>query len=198
MEKLKSLEKLENALNKLPSLGKKSAERIAYSMLYMSQEELDEFSDAVKNLKRDIKTCPKCGMIFDITSCPICEDTNRNKETLLVVSYPKDVISIERSEGYNGLYHVLNGEISISKGKEPGDLNINSLLNRVKDSQIKEIILATNPTMDGEMTSLYIAKLFENSGIEITRLAYGLQMGGTLDYTDKLTLLKSLEGRRKI
>lgn len=198
MEKLKSLERLENALSKLPSIGKKSAERLAYAMLYMDDEDLEEFSNAVKELKTNIHTCPICGMISDSDGCIICDDTSRDTTTLMVVSYPKDVLSIEKSEGYNGLYHVLNGEISISKGKEASDLNIQSLLKRINDGNVKEIILATNPTMDGEITSMYIAKLLESSPITITKLAFGLQMGGAIDYTDKLTLLKSLEGRRKI
>ncbi len=198
MEKLKSLERLEIALSKLPSVGKKSAERMAYSMLYMSDEDLAEFSNAVRDLKASLHTCPKCGMINDTDGCVICDDNNRDKTTIMVVSFPKDVISMEKSEGYNGLYHILNGEISMSKGKEAGDLNISTLIDRVKEGNIKEVILATNPTMDGEITSLYIAKLLESYNIEITKLAFGLQMGGTIDYTDKLTLLKSLEGRRKV
>lgn len=198
MEKLKSLERLEIALSKLPSVGKKSAERMAYSMLYMSDEDLEEFSNAVRDLKASLHTCPKCGMINDADGCVICDDNNRDKTTIMVVSFPKDVISMEKSEGYNGLYHILNGEISMSKGKEAGDLNIFTLIDRVKEGNIKEVILATNPTMDGEITSLYIAKLLESYNVEITKLAFGLQMGGTIDYTDKLTLLKSLEGRRKV
>jgi len=198
MDKLKSLERLENSLSKLPSIGRKSAERIAYAMLYMSDEDLKEFSDAINELKANLHPCPKCGMIIDTDDCPFCDNPYRDNSTIIVVSFPKDVISIERSEGYRGLYHVLNGEISLSKNISSDELNIDSLLQRIKTGNIKEVILATNPNVDGEITSLYLAKLLEPTGVNITKLAFGLQMGGTLDYTDKLTLLKSLEGRRKI
>lgn len=198
MDKLKSLERLENSLSKLPSIGKKSAERIAYSMLYMADDDLKEFSEAIKDLKMNLHTCPICGMITDEEHCLFCNDPTRDQTQILVVSYPKDVISIEKSEGYHGLYHVLNGEMSMAKNKSAEDLNIASLIERLKDNTVNEIILATNPTVDGEITALYIAKLLENYNVNVTKLAFGLQMGGTLDYTDKLTLLKSLEGRRKI
>lgn len=198
MNKLKSLERLENSLSKLPSIGKKSAERIAYAMLSMSDEDLEEFSSAVKELKTNIHICPICGMITDEDECVFCADTSRDETTIMVVSYAKDVISIEKSEGYHGLYHVLNGEISMSKNKNAEDLNLESLFTRLESGKVKEVILATNPTVDGEITSLYIAKLLEKYNVNTTKLAFGLQMGGTLDYTDKLTLLKSLEGRRKI
>ena len=198
MNKLKSLERLENSLSKLPSIGKKSGERIAYAMLSMSDEDLEEFSSAVKELKANIHTCPICGMITDQDECVFCNDTSRDETTIMVVSYAKDVISIEKSEGYHGLYHVLNGEISMSKNKNAEDLNLESLFTRLESGKVKEVILATNPTVDGEITSLYIAKLLEKYNVNTTKLAFGLQMGGALDYTDKLTLLKSLEGRRKI
>lgn len=198
MEKLKSIELLQDQLAKLPGVGKKSAERMAYSMLEYDQESLDEISNAIKSLKEKIHFCPTCGMISDIDGCYICDDSNRNQELLMIVSYPKDVMSLEKSNAYNGLYHVLNGEISISKGMHIEELNIEPLLNRLNKGVIKEVILATNPTLEGETTSLYLAKLLEKYNLNITRLAYGLQMGGNLDYVDPLTLSKALEGRRKI
>ena len=198
MGDLKALARLQESLAKLPSVGKKSAERMAYAMLEMDEEDLKEFSDAIKELKEKIHFCPVCGNITEEEECEVCQDENRDRTTLMVVSSPKDVMAFENAEGYRGLYHVLGGTISLSKGKGIEDLNISSLLERVDAGEIKEIIIATNPTVDGETTALYLAKLLENKGINITRLAYGLPMGGNLDYADALTLAKAIEGRRKI
>ena len=198
MEKIKSLEVLTEQLAKLPGVGKKSAERMAYSMLNFSEEDLNDIADAIKSLKDKVHFCPECGMITDIDGCYICDDFSRDTSILMVVSYPKDVLSLEKSGAFNGQYHVLNGELCLSKGINPENLNINALLKRLDKGKIKEVILATNPTLDGETTSAYLAKLLEQYHINITRLAYGLQMGGNLDYVDPLTLSKALEGRRKI
>ena len=198
MSDLKALVRLQESLAKLPSVGKKSAERMAYAMLEMDDEDLKEFSDAIRELKEKIHYCPVCGNITEDEECEICQDTNRDRTTLMVVSSPKDVMAFENAEGYRGLYHVLGGTISLSKGKGIEDLNIPSLLKRVDSGEIKEIIIATNPTVDGETTALYLAKLLENKNVNVTRLAYGLPMGGNLDYADALTLAKAIEGRRKI
>ena len=198
MSDLKALVRLQESLAKLPSVGKKSAERMAYAMLEMDDEDLKEFSDAIKKLKEKIHFCPICGNITEDEECEICQDENRDKTTLMVVSSPKDIAAFENAEGYRGLYHVLGGTISLSKGKGIEDLNIPSLLKRVDAGEIKEIIIATNPTVDGETTALYLAKLLENKNVNVTRLAYGLPMGGNLDYADALTLAKAIEGRRKI
>ena len=195
---LKALVRLEESLAKLPSIGKKSAERMAFAMLEMEDEDLNEFADAIKELKTKIHLCPICGNITEDDECYICKDESRDRETILVISSPKDVIAFENAEGYHGLYHVLGGTISISKGKGIEDLNIATLIKRVEEGNIKEIIIATNPTVDGETTALYLAKLLENKGANVTRLAYGLPMGGNLDYADALTLAKAIEGRRKI
>ena len=195
---LKALVRLQESLAKLPSIGKKSAERMAFAMLEMEDEDLNEFADAIKELKTKIHLCPICGNITEDDECYICKDESRDRETILVVSSPKDVIAFENAEGYHGLYHVLGGTISISKGKGIEDLNIATLIKRVEEGNIKEIIIATNPTVDGETTALYLAKLLENKGANVTRLAYGLPMGGNLDYADALTLAKAIEGRRKI
>ena len=195
---LKALVRLQESLAKLPSIGKKSAERMAFAILEMEDEDLNEFADAIKELKTKIHLCPICGNITEDDECYICKDESRDRETILVVSSPKDVIAFENAEGYHGLYHVLGGTISISKGKGIEDLNIASLIKRVEEGNIKEIIIATNPTVDGETTALYLAKLLENKGANVTRLAYGLPMGGNLDYADALTLAKAIEGRRKI
>ena len=195
---LKALVRLQESLAKLPSIGKKSAERMAFAMLEMEDEDLNEFADAIKELKTKIHLCPICGNITEDDECYVCKDDSRDRETILVVSSPKDVIAFENAEGYRGLYHVLGGTISISKGKGIEDLNISSLIKRVEEGNIKEVIIATNPTVDGETTALYLAKLLDNKGANITRLAYGLPMGGNLDYADALTLAKAIEGRRKI
>lgn len=198
MEKLKSLVRLQESLAKLPSVGKKSAERMAFAMLEMDEEDLLEFSDAIKELKEKIHFCPICGNITEDDICEICKDESRDKSTLMVVSSPKDVIAFENAEGFHGVYHVLGGTISISRGKGIDDLNIPSLMERVDKGDIKEIIIATNPTIDGETTALFLAKKLEPKNVNVTRLAYGLPMGGNLDYADALTLAKAIEGRRKI
>ena len=198
MEKLKALVRLEESLVKLPSVGRRSAERMAYALLGMEEEDLLEFSDALKNLKQSIHVCPICGFLAEEEKCEICENKDREQNVLMIVSYPKDVIAFENAETYHGLYHVLNGVISLGKGGSVEDLNIDPLLERVKKQHFEEVIIATNPTIEGEATALYIAKLLEGKVGNVTRLAYGLQMGGNLEYTDSLTLSKAIEGRRKL
>lgn len=198
MKTLKSLERLQESLAKLPSVGKRSAERMAFAMLEMEDEDLNEFADAIKELKSKIHFCKICGNITEDEICEVCSDSERDRSLLMVVSTPKDVIAFENTDGYKGLYHVLGGTISLSKGKGIEDLNIDSLLSRVDEGEIKEIIIATNPTVDGETTALYLAKLLQDKPVSVTRLAYGLPMGGHLDYADALTLEKAIEGRRKI
>ena len=198
MNQLKSLVRLQESLAKLPSVGKKSAERMAFAMLEMDDEDLKEFSEAIKDLKAKIHFCPICGNITEDETCDICQDESRDRSTILVVASPKDVLAFENAEGYHGLYHVLGGTISLSKGKGIEELNIASLMKRIDEENIKEIIIATNPTVDGETTALYLAKLLQDKNVNVTRLAYGLPMGGNLDYADALTLAKAIEGRRKI
>ena len=167
MEKLKALIRLQESLAKLPSVGKKSAERMAFAMLDMDDDDLLEFSQAVKDLKTSIHKCPICGNFTEGDRCYICEDETRDQATLMVVASPKDVMSFELSEGYHGLYHVLGGTISISKGMDVDKLSINSLLERVENNHIKEVIISTNPTIDGETTAIYISKLFTRSKFKI-------------------------------
>ena len=198
MEKLKALERLEESLAKLPGVGKKSAERMAYSMLNFSDEDLLEISESIKDLKASIRFCKTCGMISEEDECEICKDKDRDDSVIMVVSYPKDVIAIEKSGTYNGKYHILNGEISLSKGIHIENLNLPALYERLSSNKVREIILATNPTIDGETTALYLAKALEKYNVNVTRLAYGLQMGGNLEYVDPLTLSKALEGRHKL
>jgi len=197
MKPLKPIDRLTESLAKLPSVGKKSAERMAYALLEKSDEDIKEFSEALLAVKKDIRKCPICGLLTDSDKCPICDDPNRDKTKLLVVSAYKDALAIENSEGYNGLYHILGGEISLGKGITIDNLNLSSLEERVNNG-IEEVIIATNPTIDGETTALYISKTLSGCKANVTRLAYGLPMGGNLDYTDQLTLQKALEGRHKI
>ena len=198
MEKLKALERLEESLSKLPSVGKKSAERLAFAMLDMEDDDLQEFADAVSTLKSSIHICPVCGNLTEDEICPICKDESRDTSTIMVVSTPKDILALEKAEDSNGLYHVLGGTISLSKGKGIDTLNIPGLMKRLESGEVKEVILATNPTVDGETTALYIAKIIEPLNITVSRIAYGLPMGGNLDYTDSLTISKAIEGRRKL
>ena len=198
MSELKALERLKESLSKLPSIGKKSAERMAFAMLEMDDEDLKEFADSIIQLKEQIHFCPICGNLTEEDICPVCKDESRDRTTILVVSTVKDTVAFEKTEEYHGLYHVLGGTISLSKGIGIDELNINSLLERIKDG-VKEVIIATNPTVEGETTALYLAKLLENNAdLKVTRIAYGLPMGGNLDYADSLTLSKAIEGRRKI
>lgn len=198
MLEIKAIHNLTECLAKLPSIGKKSAERLAYAMIDMDEEELNLFADAIKKIKTSIHRCKKCGMYCEDEECEICQDEERDQTTLMIVSYPKDVLAFEKSNGYHGLYHVLYGAISTSKGISFDDLNVNSLINRLNQGNIKEVIIATNPNVDGETTALYLAKKLEKYDLKITRLAYGLQMGSALDYTDSLTLDMALKGRHKI
>ena len=198
MEKLKALERVEDSLAKLPSVGKKSAERMAYAMLEMDDDDLNEFSDAVKSLKSSINVCPICGNLTESSICDICGDSSRDKTLMMVVSYSKDLIAFEKAGSFHGLYHILGGTISVSKGKNIDDLSIPQLISRLKEGKISEVVIATNPTIDGETTALYLARVIEPMNIRVTRLAYGLPMGGNLDYADSLTLSKALEGRTKI
>jgi len=192
----KYFEKLIEIYEKLPGVGIKTAQRYAFSMLDLSDEELVEFQDAIKNIK-NIKKCPICGFLSDDKGCELCKDNNRDSSTIMVVAYPQDVISLEKVQTYKGLYHVLNGLISASKGVYPEDIGIDSLIKRI-NKNTKEIILATSATMDGEMTALYIDKLLKDKDVLVTRLAHGLPMGASLDYADELTLIKALNNRTKI
>ena len=198
MEKLKSFEKLVEQLKKLPSVGTKSAERMAYSIINWDEKDINEFSNALMDVKSKIHKCPICGIFTEHEKCEICSSSNRDTTKLMVVCTQKDALAFENAEAFNGLYHVLGGVLSIQNGVSYEDLAIDSLIERIKKGEIKEIILATEPTIDGETTAQFIAKLLEKFNISISRLGYGLPMGGHLDYADSLTLSKSLEGRTKI
>ena len=184
-------------LRKLPGVGAKTAERYAFALLNLSDEEIQIFARSLIDSKSKLHYCHTCGNITDKDICLICSDEKRDQSTICVVQDVKDVIAIERIKQYKGVYHVLHGVISTSKGIMPDDIAIDSLMTRVKEGVV-EVILATNPTVEGEMTALYIAKRLENKVERITRLAHGLPMGAHMDYADELTLIKAMEGRRKI
>ncbi|MCX5775951.1 MAG: recombination mediator RecR [Firmicutes bacterium] len=195
---LKALNRLVDSFRKLPSVGLKSAERMAYAVLEMKPEDVEEFAQALTNVKVKIHKCPVCGIYTEDEVCEICSDPERSHDTLIVVSFQKDVYAFEKIERFKGVYHVLNGVLSAVNGVGIEDLSIDSLIKRITEEDIKEVILATNPTIEGETTALFIAKMLSKYTVKITRLAYGMPMGGHLDYTDSMTLNKALEGRTKI
>ena len=190
------LQELIEALRHLPGVGQKTAQRYAFALLKEDEIFLDELANMVRNLKKELQPCPICGFIAQEGHCSICDDMKRDTSTIMVVTNDQDVVAMERTGTYRGLYHVLGGSISSSKGIYPDDLNIASLLTRTKD--VKEVIVAISPTIDGETTALYLAKLLEHHDVLITRIAHGLPMGADLDYADELTLIHALNDRRKM
>lgn len=198
MKELKSISKLTDSFARLPGVGHRSAEKMAYSVLDMSDEDIEIFADALQNVKKSVHKCPNCGVLTEDEICEICSDENRDKSKIIVVSYPKDVIAFEKLNSFDGVYHVLGGVLSAVNGVGIEDLAIDSLLKRIKEDDVKEVIIATNPTTEGETTALYLAKILEKYDVSSYRLAYGLPMGGHLEYADALTLSKALEGRKKI
>ncbi|MCQ3035994.1 MAG: recombination mediator RecR [Bacilli bacterium] len=198
MEKLPSIEELTECFASLPGVGHKSAEKMAYSVLNMDEDQIEQFASSLVKVKKSIHKCPCCGMLTEKDICDICSDESRDKTSLIVVSEPRDVIAFEKIGSFKGRYHVLGGVLSAIRGVGADDLTIDSLLTKVENDNVKEIILATNPTTEGETTALYIAKLLEGREVNVSRLAYGLPIGGHLEYADSLTLEKALEGRKKI
>ena len=192
----KNFEKLIAALETLPGVGNKTAQRYAFSLLERDAENIDEMIESFRGI-RNIRRCRICGFLTDEEECLFCKDHTRSNKTIMVVAYPQDVVAIEKTGSYKGLYHVLNGLISSSKGIYPEDIGIDGLLKRISQ-ETEEIIVATSPTMDGEMTALYLDKILKNKNVLVTRLAHGLPMGASLDYADELTLIKALDNRRKI
>ena len=191
----KKFENLILAFQNLPGVGRKTAERYAFETLNWEQEKREEFVNALQVLIEGVDTCKVCGNLSDGDTCSICSDQNRNHTLLCVVQSPKDILAIESIQEYKGVYHVLNGVINTSRGILPEDINIDSLVDRIHKDEIKEVILALDPTVEGETTSLYIEKLI-GKDVLVTRLSYGIPMGGHLDYTDSLTLLKAFQGRK--
>lgn len=193
-----SLENLIECFSKLPSVGKKTAERFAlYTFFHMDEVDITDFSNALLSIKKDIHICPSCGNMTEDSLCSICRDNTRNHRQVLVVETIKDLITIERVNEFKGIYHVLNGAISFSKGIGINDLNIESLTEKVKNKEIDELILATNATIEGETTARYLYELYRNDDVKITRIAHGLPVGSDLSYADEMTILKAFEGRRE-
>ena len=193
-----SIEKLIESFEKLPSIGHKTAQRLAFYMLDITNEEAEEFTNSIINAKKNLHFCSKCFNISDTDPCNICSNPKRDETTICVVEDVRDVIAMERTHEYNGVYHVLHGSISPMNGVGPDDIKIKELLTRVMNGNVKEIILATNPRVEGEATSMYISKLLRPMGIKTTRIARGIPVGGDLEYTDEITLTKALEGRSEI
>lgn len=194
----KPLNKLINELSRLPGIGGKTAQRLAFHILSMSDGEAFALADAIKDAKKNMKFCSICGNLTDTDPCAICSDERRDRSTICVVESPKDVIAMEKIREYHGYYHVLHGVISPMDEKGPEDINLQSLIVRLRDEAVKELIIATNPTIEGEATAVYIARLIKPSGIKVTRIAHGIPVGGDLEYADEVTLLKAIEGRREL
>ncbi|MBR5925844.1 MAG: recombination protein RecR [Firmicutes bacterium] len=194
----KPLNKLIAELSKLPGIGGKSAQRLAFHILSLSDAEAQSLVDAIKEAKTSMHYCSVCGNLTDVDPCPVCADSSRDHSTICVVEDPKDVSAMERIREYNGVYHVLNGAISPIDGIGPEDINLKSLIVRLQNEDVKEVILATNPNIEGEATAMYIARLIKPAGIKVTRIAHGIPVGGDLEYADEVTLSKAMEGRREL
>jgi recombination protein RecR len=194
----KPLGKLINELSRLPGIGGKTAQRLAFHILSMDEKEARGLADAIIDAKTNMKYCSVCGNLTDTDPCVICSDPSRSHETICVVETPKDVVAMERIKEFTGLYHVLHGAISPMEGIGPEDINLKQLIVRLQQEDVKEIILATNPNIEGEATAMYIARLVKPSGIKVSRIAHGIPVGGDLEYADEVTLLKAVEGRREL
>jgi len=192
------LNRLIEELKKIPSIGTKTAQRIAFYFLGLPQEEADQIAEAIKDAKRKIFYCSLCNNITHVDPCQLCTDSGRSNELLCVVEEPYNISSIEKTEIYNGRYHVLLGTLSPLKGMGPDELRIEKLIKRIDQGNFKEIIIATNPTVEGEATALYLAKVLKNFHIMLTRLAMGLPVGSDIDFADQVTIKKALEGRTEI
>ena len=195
MENIKACEELKQAFKKLPSIGERTAQRLAYACLKMDKEDLDKFIRAFENVENNVHACPRCGMYIDSSSCPICDDVSRDSSVLIVVEDMKDVLSFERTNKFNGKYFILNGLISPLKGKDASSLHLDNLKKIIEEDGVKEVILATSSTLEGETTALYINRYLESMNIKISRLAYGLPIGADLEYVDGLTIERSLVNR---
>lgn len=194
----KPLNKLINELGRLPGIGGKTAQRLAFHILSMSDEDALTLADAIKDAKQSMTYCSVCGNLTDSDPCSICSDDGRDIKTICVVESPKDVVAMEKIREYRGYYHVLHGAISPMDGIGPDDINLKSLISRLQDERVEELIIATNPTIEGEATAMYIARLIKPSGIKVSRIAHGIPVGGDLEYADEVTLLKAVEGRREL
>ncbi|WAW14947.1 recombination mediator RecR [Peptostreptococcus equinus] len=192
------IDRLINEFSKLPGVGRKTAQRLAFHVINMQNDDVQGLARALQDVKKEIKYCKVCCNISDSDICSICSNNHRDESTICVVEDPRDVMAMERTKDYNGKYHVLNGVISPMDGIGPEMLKIKELMSRLGDGKVKEIIMATNPTIEGEATAMYISRLVKPMGIKVTRIAHGLPVGGDLEYADDVTISKALEGRREI
>ena len=197
-EQIEALQKLSEQFARLPGIGRKSAMRLAFSILELSDEEAENFANTIIEAKQKVHLCPVCQSLTDKDVCSVCNDLSRDKSTIMVLEDTKAVLSMEKVREYRGLYHVLHGVISPMNGVTPDKLKIKELLSRIANDEVKEIIIATNPTVEGEATAMYLSKLLRPLGIPVTRLAYGVPVGGDLEYADEITLFRALEGRREV
>ena len=193
-----ALQDLADQFARLPGIGGKTAQRLAFYVLGLPQEDAQAFADAILEAKRTVHTCPVCQNLTDREVCPICDDPTRNRGLICVVAEPKDVIAMERSREYNGVYHVLHGVISPLNHITQDDIRVKELLQRVAAGGVSEVIMATNPDTEGEATAMYISRLLRPMEIKVTRLAYGVPVGSQLEYADEVTLSRALEGRQEI
>ena len=193
-----ALERLTEQFAKLPGIGGKTAQRLAFHLLSMPEEDAREFADAILDAKKSVHLCPCCQNLTDRDLCPICDDESRDHGLICVVADPKDVIAMERAREYSGVYHVLHGVISPLNHIGPDDICIRELLARVGKGGVREVVMATNPDTEGEATAMYISRLLRPMEVRVTRLAYGIPVGSQLEYADEVTLLRALEGRRDI
>jgi len=192
------LAKLISELSKLPGIGGKSAQRLAFHILAMEEKEVNLLAEAITDAKKNMRYCSICGNLTDIDPCSYCSDTARDPKTICVVESPRDVMAMERIREFHGFYHVLHGAISPMDGIGPEDINLKSLILRLQKNDVHEVILATNPNIEGEATAMYISKLIKPSGIKVSRIAHGIPVGGDLEYADEVTLSKAMEGRREL
>ena len=193
---IESMDRLINSFTKLPAVGQKTAERYAYAVINMTKDEVEEFASNLLHAKESIKFCSVCGNWSETDVCQICQ--NRSSETICVVKEPKDVMAMERVRGFIGTYHVLHGVLSPLQGKGPDEIRIKELLQRVNTGEVKEVIMAMNSDVEGEATSMYIARLLKPLGVKVTRLAQGISMGSDIEYADEVTLSKAIQDRREI
>ncbi|MCS7464543.1 recombination mediator RecR [Paenibacillus doosanensis] len=192
------LAKLIDAFSRLPGIGPKTAARLAFHVLRMKEDDCIDFAKALVNVKRNLHYCSVCCNITDTDPCRICQDKTRDRSVICVVQEPKDLVAMERTREFNGYYHVLHGAISPMEGIGPDEIRIADLLKRLSDERVQELILATNPNIEGEATAMYLSRLVRPFGLKVTRIAHGLPVGGDLEYADEVTLTKALEGRREL
>ncbi|WP_455224102.1 recombination mediator RecR [Granulicatella sp.] len=190
--------RLMDSYMKLPGIGAKTAARLAFFSMEMPEEEVMNFANALISCKRDLTMCSVCGNITQEDPCEICQDSSRDRTKILVVEDSRDVMSLERMKEYKGLYHVLHGVLSPMEGTGPDDINVASLIQRLQDPTVEEVIIATNATAEGEATAMYLSRLIKPAGIKVTRLAHGLAVGSDIEYADEMTLFKAIEGRREL